>query len=185
MTKDILHPKVEHKITELVTPEFYEDWKLNVYKLAKALKIELFEAIFDDDAISGYISKTTDQDNFEIVVNKRHSNSRKRFTVAHEIGHYISYIAWSYSKDFLSWNDDVITDSLVAFRSKDIPDDKKNMELEANEIAAELLMPKVRIEVMVMKNFSIADMAMVFEVSKEAMSVRLARLYPYHFWFLF
>lgn len=55
------------------------------------------------------------------------------------------------------------------------------MELEANEIAAELLMPKVRIEVMVMKNFSIADMAMVFEVSKEAMSVRLARLYPYHF----
>lgn len=69
----------------------------------------------------------------------------------------------------------------MAFRSKDIPDDKKNMELEANEIAAELLMPKVRIEVMVMKNFSIADMAMVFEVSKEAMSVRLARLYPYHF----
>ncbi len=176
-----LDQKVLEKIKEIVWAEYYENYKLNLYRLARALDIDLYEAVFDDASISGYISKN-ENGKFEIVINKFHSPERKRFTLAHELGHYISFLAGSHSARFFQKND-TISDKL--FRSEEIPEENKAMEIEANDIAGELLMPKTSVETMVLKNYTKEDMAFMFEVSTDAMSVRLSRLYPYNYLFLF
>src|ERR1700755_157089 len=83
--------------------------------------------------ISGLI--TTDGDGYKIVVNGRHSIERQRFTIAHEIGHYI------YHRDLLGKG----TGDTLAYRAEGTEIPNKHItathERQANIFAANLLMP--------------------------------------------
>jgi len=59
-----------------------------------------------------------------LVVNRRHTASRRRFTVAHEIGHWVLHVQ--------------ITGDLVSCGKAS----NERMEIEANAFAASILMPK-------------------------------------------
>ena len=55
--------------------------------VCKKLGIGVFE-IDRDDNFAGMIVKDKDG-SFSIYVNSNHSPQRKRFTIAHEVGHYV------------------------------------------------------------------------------------------------
>ena len=117
----------------------------------------------DDDLpeeISGSIRKDA-KGAFAISYNGNDSITRQRFTVAHELAHYLLH------RNYL--DDD--NPENVLFRGK--LSNKK--EIEANRLAAKILMPANAIDTYTRgeKAFSIRNMAATFGVSPQAMSIRL------------
>lgn len=120
--------------------------------------------------------------NWLIIVNKNHSPVRQRFTTAHELGHV-----------FLHQYDRPHADGLprVHFRDGESSLGVNREEIEANQFAAELLMPahllapKLRQTGLsswdggddsVDVQNAIEDLAHEFKVSKEAMLIRIGTL---------
>lgn len=119
------------------------------------------------DTMSGKIERK-DDNQFEITVNKTHGAYRQRFTIAHEIGHFILH------RHLMGTG---ISDN-TAYRSDDCEMGNSNIkashEAEANRFAAALLLPKE----LVVDRFNnvtqdIAKLAQYFEVSQQAMKIRL------------
>ena len=99
-----------------------------------------------------------------ILVNSSDSPRRARFTVAHEIGHFLLH------KDIASQYGRIVDDA--HYRSEQISDFR---ESEANRFAADLLMPwnLIKQTVETPEITSVEQMADLFEVSKVAMAIRL------------
>jgi Zn-dependent peptidase ImmA (M78 family) len=116
-----------------------------------------------------------------IGYNINHPPVRQRFTIAHEIGHYILHAKnSSNSKLFVDY---------IAYRRDDLRPTESNQtgadkqEVEANAFAAALLMPEKLVRREIEKhNFDLEDdkdlnaLAKLFDVSTIAMSIRLANL---------
>jgi len=110
-----------------------------------------------------------------IGVNGAHSPTRKRFTIAHELGHYL-----------LHEGNEFVDQVRVDFRDDRSSAGTLEQEVQANGFAAELLMPEqlVRDAHMSLAQAGIepegdafvARLADTFEVSHEAMSYRLVNL---------
>lgn len=130
--------------------------------------------------ISGLIMYRNDKKEFWIFIEEKEHPNRKRFTFAHELGHYFLH------KDELQKNDGyfIDTDSTFSlFRSyaseqiEKVDIKKKIMEAEANCFAAELLMPKELVEKAYPElNYNIKELASFFRVSEQAMTFRLFNL---------
>lgn len=115
--------------------------------------------------ISGLI-QPDEGGNFVIKVNRFESKERQRFTIAHEIAHYLLH------RDRINSG---IVDS-VLYRSKL----SSKIEAEANKLAADIVMPNDAVFA-VMNQLSrpisedaISDLATNFEVSKQAMAIRVS-----------
>ncbi len=142
------------------------DSPIDVRNIAEQLGIKVVGHQFNSDISSLLLCK---EDQFIICVNQRHHANRRRFSIAHEIGHFILH------KDEAPYFD---KDYEVFFRATgaESPDDLK--EVEANQFAAELLMPLT----MISKEFrenpppTAADLAKKYNVSEQAMTFRLASL---------
>jgi Zn-dependent peptidase ImmA (M78 family) len=93
----------------------------------------------------------------------------RRFTIAHEIGHFVSYLNDGESKAALA-DKGQVTD--FAFTRLEDGGAAK-METEANAIAARILMPEGDVRSLVENDKTIEDMARYFQVSDSAMSYRL------------
>ena len=135
--------------------------------LARALGLSVYRSRLNDQ-ISGKIQAVNFEDasaGFEIRVNKFENPRRQRFTVAHEISHYLLH------RDRIKTE---ISDSIM-YRSTL----SSKLEAEANSLAAELIMPSTLIKRDIAKYgrpTSEADLAWFAErynVSKEAMRIRL------------
>ena len=109
--------------------------------------------------IAGAIQKHDEK--FTILVNDNDSEVRARFTIAHELGHYHLHMKDAPGK--------IIT----SFRR-----DQSKRETQANQFAAELLMPRKLIEREYHKMVNpVSDtLAKKFNVSKPAMRIRLDNL---------
>lgn len=139
------------------------DFLLN---LAKENNIEIYEKELDD--ISGALRKENDR--WVIYVNRSDSKQRQLFTIAHELGHY-----------FLHKNEkDEFIDS--PFIHRDETNKYAEMEVEANEFAANLIMPEQIIDDLIdiqhYSNDEVRRLSKVFGVSLIAMEVRLKNLKP-------
>jgi Zn-dependent peptidase ImmA (M78 family) len=112
-----------------------------------------------------------------IGVNSAHSTTRRRFTIAHEIGHLILHQGRS-----------IIVDKFVRvnFRDNSSSLGTDREEIEANSFAAELLMPEEMVRQEMHRRLSkrtsasneqiIRQLARTFDVSPEAMEYRLINL---------
>jgi Zn-dependent peptidase ImmA (M78 family) len=130
-------------------------------KVAQLNGIEVKNAVFKDNEILGIISKK--QGSTTIYVNSHDSYNRKRFTVAHELGHYFLHL-----KD--------TEDSLVVDMNRLINGLGDEKEKEANRFAAAVLMDEVLVKSLWNDFKSVQVMADIFKVSFEAMSYRLDNL---------
>ena len=110
-----LNDGVQTLLARYVGTDLYVDGKLDVLRLCEDLKIKVINYEFSDQRISGAIVHTPNE--WLIYLNDKDSRRRKRFTVAHEIGHYISFEAGSYSKPFLE-NGQLITDMGILWRDR-------------------------------------------------------------------
>src|SRR5437016_10708684 len=143
-------------------------------KLGIRLSLEPF-----DEELSGILVKEGGA--VAIGVNSTHSPKRQRFTIAHEIGHFI-----------LDHPGEMFIDKTVRQRAVVVRRDGRSSEgtdkheIEANRFAAELLMPSEIIEKVVKNRLSkskmpstdelVSDMAAHFQVSSQAMEIRLVNL---------
>lgn len=99
------------------------------------------------------------------------SQGRERFTIAHELGHFL-----------LHSEESVSSSNFFICRTKDVhrttsSQNKRGKEVEANRFAAELLMPEQLVEQLAHQwKASIPKMANLFDVSTEAMGIRLTQL---------
>ena len=139
----------------------YIDNSLNIKDLI--LSFEDIEIKYDtmDIAKSGSLSYIDGK--WIMCINSCHNLKRQRFTMAHELGHYILHKGKNIE----------FVDSTF-FRS----DDMNSIEFIANEFASRLLMPEDKIRKLIdedkIKN--IGDLASKFEVSSAAMKYRVLSL---------
>ena len=150
--------------------------KLNLFKapvdvtaVAEALGARV---VFDDldDDVSGFLLR--EKGLSTIAINKQHHANRQRFTLAHECGHLYLHA----DKGDRLW-----LDKTLFFRDGSSSTGDQLAEIEANQFAAGLLMPEELIRVALGKERLISEidvirLAMRFEVSERAMTVRLISL---------
>ncbi len=85
------------------------------------------------DSVSGY-TRVNDNNEPEIVVNSNHVEGRRRFTMAHELGHILLHWGWPQKK--LNKNE-----VSILYRNENSEQIDNMVEQEANEFAAQLLLP--------------------------------------------
>lgn len=97
-----------------------------------------------------------------MTVNSLHPAVRQRYTLGHELGHYLNH-----RDSVKSFEDSVF------FRSNQ----KSSMEYMADQFAACLLMPETDINALLKRGIkTVKEMASKFDVSLEAMKYRLEQL---------
>jgi Zn-dependent peptidase ImmA (M78 family) len=134
--------------------------------LAAKLGISV-EPMWLNDDMSGALVMVG-PDKYEIHVNALHPQTRQRFTIAHELGHYV------YHRALLGEgvNDNRAYRTTTADKLFN-PRIGPKQETEANRFAASLLMPMEAVERLRGQGMSAADMARHLGVSQHAMSIRL------------
>lgn len=130
-------------------------------QIAAGMGIGVFEKKFPP-TISGVIFKDPEKDP-TIVLNAVNHRVRKRFTCAHEIGHFAQHAA----EEELEY---------VDFRNEVSSDGTDEDERFANAFAANLLMPRAAVKEKRDEGLTAMQMAKVFDVSLAAMEFRLNNL---------
>jgi predicted transcriptional regulator len=159
---------MELKDSLSVIKKYWDSAPVDVFAIARDLGVEVNRVPLAPN-ISGLIRRK-DHDGFAIDVNNTHSLVRQRFTVAHELGHYI------YHRDLLG---EGVGDTL-AYRAEGTALEnsriKQEHERQANTFAANLLMPKALIEKLEKQGIrELPDLARALQVSEDALRIRLGR----------
>jgi len=136
---------------------------VDVVKIAKLNSIKVYEGNLDKN-VSGAIRYNKEKDYFEILVNKNDTRQRKRFTIAHEIGHFFLH------KEILM-SDEIHID--IMYRMPNEDEEQKRREKDVDYFAGALLMNKTLLTKMYNENNTITELAEIFDVSVSAMTVRL------------
>lgn len=142
-----------------------------VEKIAKALGAQVRFSPFDNE-LSGMVYI---KDDVPIIgVNSMHHPNRQRFTIAHELGHLELH------REMLTASVHVDKNFPALMRSSESATGNEEIEIQANQFAAELLMPRALIDqVLAGKQFDIDDdgpieeLAKKFKVSKQALEYRI------------
>ena len=138
---------------------------IDLTKVADDLGIKVYEADLRPN-IAGLIVQADESEPVEIFLNKEDPQSRRRFTLAHELGHYV---------DRKSRGDDQLI-GLVDYRDEVSSRWTDPQEVWANRFGAALLMPAFAVRNLWREGYTIVRMAKYFGVSKESMSYRLSAL---------
>jgi Zn-dependent peptidase ImmA (M78 family) len=109
-----------------------------------------------------------------IGINANHAVTRQRFSIAHELGHLVLHQSEAFHIDERFPMD---------FRDERASQGTDEREIEANQFAAELLMPEVMLKTAIRKLPTTVDgddavdiLAEQFGVSAKAMAIRLSAL---------
>ena len=132
---------------------------VDVRAIARELGLEVYADDKLPDHISGMINK--DDEGYFVVVNFHHHPNRQRFTVAHEIAHFVLH------RDAIG---NGITDNRL-FRSHL----SSSLEKQANQLAADILMPWDLISELIEcePDASAQWLAQKLRVSMSALAIRL------------
>jgi len=133
--------------------------------IANKLGIKILKTDLPDE-VSGALIKEKGKDPI-IVGHYDDSDNRKRFTYAHELGHYVYRLQRDGDNDEYEYID--LRDQISATGTKE-------EEIFANQFAANLLMPGREVKNQYKQKPSIMLMAVYFGVSVEAMKFRLKNL---------
>lgn len=135
------------------------DEPVKIVDAAREMELAVYNATLPE-GISGVLSFN----DREICVEESDSVERKRFTCAHEVGHFILHE--KLLSDDKSWGD-------IFFRSETT----SRLERDANTMAAEILMPSWFVKHFAEHNKTIDGMARIFKVSKSAMDFRITNVF--------
>jgi IrrE N-terminal-like domain len=144
---------------------YSEDLPVKLASMAGELGLEVFKSPLKPN-VSGLIEPSESAvSGFRIRINRHELAERQRFTLAHEIGHYMLH------RDKIGGG---IVDN-VMYRSNL----SSRYEVEANKFAADLIMPMHHIKLKlkelggVVSDETIIALAGLFRVSQAAMRIRL------------
>jgi len=169
----VVDPKA--RAAEIIEKFHITSLPIPVEQIAEKLGAKVIKRSDFSDELCGMIIK---EDGVVIIgVNEAHPKSRQRFTIAHEIGHFVMH------SEII---DKVHVDKTFNYalkrdgRSK-IGEDR--MEIEANKFAAELLMPSELLKKELKTGYfdfenGLEDLAKKYEVSVQAMSIKMMDVFP-------
>jgi Zn-dependent peptidase ImmA (M78 family) len=160
----------EQKAQELLV-EMRAQVPIDVSATAEFLGLSIVEEDLED-SVSGML--VVKDGHGVIGVNEHHHPNRRRFSVAHEIGHYLLHRKGA----------SVFVDSTpVFFRDQISSEGTKQQEIEANAFAAELLIPAASLRerldgqpVDPYDDVAVQRLAKMFDVSAQALTIKLVRL---------
>lgn len=144
-----------------------------IVSIAKDLGLSIYETKDFDDSQSGSLKK--EGENFVIYLNVNHPYTRQRFTIAHEIAHFLLHKSYF---DTIAEHVSLIKQPYPALNrggAVSTPEEQK-MELDANQLAAELLMPEETFKYVWAHHNKIDEVANQFEVSQSAANFRASKL---------
>jgi hypothetical protein len=140
---------------------------VDLHAIARDLGIAVF-AVPLGDRISGQLMRDPRRggsSGFVIYVNSLHPRNRQRFTLAHEIAHFVLH------RDLI---DTGIHDDTM-YRSEEL---QGYQEVQANRLAADILMPIMKVKELMRQGLSLQGLARQFGVSEEAMKIRTQGVSP-------
>ena len=145
---------------------------VNIERLAKSRGVVVIQEPNENDT-SGFLYRAPGVPPI-IGVNSKHHQLRRRFTIAHELGHLLLH-----SKTELH-----VDRSVVKMRDRRASEGTDDEEMEANRFAAELLMPEsfLQADLEELGHVSADDeqiirkLAKKYQVSQQAMAIRLTSL---------
>src|SRR6266480_2924717 len=157
---------------------------IDVDTAAKMLGIRIVREDMEDD-VSGLLVVRNGK--AVIAVNSRHHLNRQRFTVAHEIGHYLLHHRIGKKEDQLFLDKKYALyrnpDNAEVYARSDGFSGDYRQEQQANQFAADLLMPEDLVRGYLTQNrLDLTDesdlyrLAVAFGVSEQAMSIRVLNL---------
>jgi Zn-dependent peptidase ImmA (M78 family) len=165
--------RLEQAAEAVLTKARVESPPVDPEHLAKELGLEV---VFDDfePGVSGMLYRQDDGLDL-IAVNAKHARVRQRFTIAHELGHYLLHAGRP-----------IIVDHLVRarlnFRDEESSLATNREEIEANGFGAAVLMPAAWVDEAVEALLHLPSTRLVrllasqFDVSTQAMELRLVNL---------
>ena len=152
------NPGALEKITE--AQQTLLESPVDIYGLCKRIGVPTERREDMPHSLSGFIYKKS-EDELKIYYNGNHPETRQRFTVAHELAHYLLHradLGEEYPENIL------LRGGL-----------SNELEMEANQLGAEILMPNKAIDDYTKRynGVDIPKMAKLFGVSPEGVSIRL------------
>jgi Zn-dependent peptidase ImmA (M78 family) len=170
--------QIERRARQLLAEADITSPDVDVKAVAKFLGAIIRRVEADED-ISGALVREDDQ--LIIGINRDHPVSRRRFTIAHEIGHIVLHDAEAkVDHRYAQAPRDGIR--LAALRSRVSSEAVDPQEIEANRFAASLLMPahfleqSLRTYKLPLRDGDISKLATEYRVSVQAMNYRLMNL---------
>ena len=164
--------RAESEATRLLAETAHSGPPINVEAIASHLRVQVVEEKLDR-SVSGMLYR--DGQHVVIGVNSAHSVRRRRFTIAHEIGHLVLHKGRPLVLDHVRVN----------FRDANSSTASDLEEIQANAFAAELLMPREHVidatkrlleDRTITEAAVIESLAQCFDVSDQAMEYRLINL---------
>ena len=166
---------IRHKAERLLTECGELSFPIRIERIAKALKLDVLQMDLEPDIAGMLISDGTSS---RICVRKADARVRRRFTIAHEVGHF--YLGHKFSGDQQVHVD---RGHVIRFRSPKSSTGEDLMEVEANQFAASLLMPEGLLREQVkarggapVSDTTVSSLAHDFDVSEQSMTIRLTVL---------
>ncbi len=151
-----------------IIADYQQDAPIDITALANGLGLVVYDDYELSPGISGMIQRDSSGEStsgYVISVNANEPFKRRRFTVAHECAHFLKH------RDKIG--DGIFDDAM--YRSEKM---NSREEFEANNVAADLLMPRPLVVRYVRNGVSdVAQLAAKFQVSDAAMRVRMRYLY--------
>lgn len=131
---------VRRKLIRRITEELLDKYDVSkapvpVEKIARKLGVEVRLEPAEKD-LSGFLLRDVENRRVIIGVNRRHAATRRRFTIAHELGHFLLHEGERVHVDHTGQLFTVKLRAQTASQGTDLE------EREANWFAAELLMPE-------------------------------------------
>jgi len=173
----VRHKHIRALVNQLLEELGIQTGPVPVDKVANALGVEVRWEPADPD-LSGFLVRDPKDRRAIIGVNSKHHKNRQRFTIGHELGHFL-----------LHKGEKVHVDSLdrafeVKLRDEDSSTGTDSDEREANLFAAELLMPASFLKedlanldtLDLFRQDVLKPLARKYGVSTEALTFRLANL---------
>lgn len=163
---------IRRRAAELLESVGYNGGAVNIELIAKKLGATIRYAPYEGEMAGALIRGNGVT---VIAVNSAHHKNRQRFTIAHECGHLLYHADTNFfvDKTFSVQRRDDISSKAI---------DKS--EVEANQFAAEILMPYsyvqrdvIRLNVDLEDGSDVAKIAKKYSVSPQAMTYRIANIF--------
>jgi Zn-dependent peptidase ImmA (M78 family) len=152
-----------------IVDRYMSEYPVKLGQLARDLGVAIKVSSLGT-GISGQISREDGQ--YVIRVNRNEARERQRFTISHELAHYLLH------RHVIDSSPEGIMDTVLYRSGK-----PERIEFEANRLAAEIIMPMPLVETELRIQFggivteaTIERLASRFEVSKAAMEIKLSTL---------
>jgi len=164
--KGVVMPSIEQTVETLLKKCRVTKPPVPVERIAEQYGLDIRLAPYEGD-LSGALVRT-DRETY-IGVNSQHHPNRQRFTVAHELAHFFLHKGMRLHIDkniWVNWRDDESSKAV------------QWTEIQANQFAAELLMPTAFLKRDINRIRRIDDhlvqfLARKYRVSSQAMDIRL------------